>query len=300
LIFDLPSPLARLAQKVRRVKSRKQLPSEVRLRTLMARYRVDQLVGLKPAEFEQTVRGFLGREDADEEGFVDPERQRDLATTFHWGHNHDFGGFSLQGQMGDRHIYHLAEFIDHFGALPSSLDGQRVLDIGCWTGGTSLLLCAMGAQVVAVEEVKKYADCVQYLKQAFGLERLEVRHGSLYECTADDLQNAFDHVLFAGVLYHVTDPIVALRITFNALKDGGTCLVESTGVRQRRAMISYERRRWNWFDLSPAALELMLEDVGYEDVQVGRVTPNERLYAVARRKRHVDMRRDGLSVRTLR
>jgi hypothetical protein len=44
----------------------------------------------------------------------------------------------------------------------------------------------------------------------------------------------------------------------------------------------------------------MLADVGYDEIEVGEATRKKRLYAVARRTTHVDMRRDGLSVPTLR
>ncbi len=197
-------------------------------------------------------------------------------------------------------VSRIAEFIDRFQAIPRTLDGLKVLDVGCWTGGTSLLLCAMGARVVAIDEVKQYVDLLGYLKQAFSIDRLEAKHLSLFDCTRKDFQDGFDLVLFAGVLYHVTDPIVALRITFNCLKDGGLCLIDTTGFRASVPLISYQRRRWNWFDLSPPALLQMLQDVGYSEIQLGEITPGERLYAVARRISHVEMRRDGLSVKTLR
>jgi hypothetical protein len=43
-----------------------------------------------------------------------------------------------------------------------------------------------------------------------------------------------------------------------------------------------------------------MTDVGYDALEVGDVTLDNRLYAVGRRRRHVDMRRDGLSIRSLR
>lgn len=270
------------------------LPSLPHLRALMGRYRTANLVRESPEAFRAAIDRFLARKDGAVTGAFDLSVQRDLSQQFAWGHNHDFGDFALKGRMGDRHLHHLAIFIDVFGALPRDLAGRRVLDIGCWTGGTSLLLAAMGAEVVAIDEVPIYVELLAYLKQAFGVERLEVRHRSLYEC--HDFADAFDYVLFAGVLYHVTDPILALRITFNALKDGGVCLVETTGFAAPQPLLSYKRVGWNWFDMSPSALEQMLRDVGYAEARTGPVTPNHRLYAVARRARHVDMRRDGLSM----
>src|SRR5207245_11440784 len=120
------------------------------------------------------VRSRPGRRDAAGEGYADPARQRDLSVQFEWGHHHDFGTFSMAGLMQDRHIHVLAAFMTLFGIPGRDLTGKSVLDVGCWTGGTSLLLAAMGARVVAIEEVAKYAECTGYLRDAFGVAKLEV------------------------------------------------------------------------------------------------------------------------------
>ena len=288
------------------------------LRELMRRYRTDQLVGTDPAAFRKRIDAFLQIEDHAMEGFADPQLQRDLTVKFHWGHDHDFGDFALAGRMGSRHINLLATFIDDFGALPRDLTGKRVFDIGCWTGGTSLLMSAMGASsVVAIEEVRKYVECVQYLKSAFGVKALDVQNRSLYESTGEAFQDAFDFALFAGVLYHVTDPVLALRVVFNSLRDGGKCLLETLAIDSNESIVAYQgpqivtrksepqkrsRGGWNWFVPSQVALAQMMRDVGFVDVRVElRRDPKQvRAFAVGKRESHVDMMRGGLSVRNIR
>jgi SAM-dependent methyltransferase len=286
----------------------RELPSYAEFAGLMSRYQTKDLVNIGRDEFKKTIDSFLALRDASMEGFADAARQRDLSVQFHWGHDHDFGDFALKGRMADRHVHLLAIFRDRLKALPASLQGKRVLDIGCWTGGTSLLFCALGAQVVAIEEVRKYTDCLSYLKRAFNVERLDARNLSLYECTAPEYQDAFDIVFFAGVLYHISDPVLALRITFNALKDGGTCLVETMCTKSARRIVEYwgpdafltrgVRSGWNWFVPSPSALAQMMADVGFEDVQVH--VRGDRAYAAGTRRSHVDIMRAGLSVRNIR
>lgn len=290
------------------------LPSYEYLRNLMNRYQLKDLVNEPASEFRRKIDSFLSMRDYEGEGFKDPRKQRDISIRFHWGHNHDFGDFQLQGVMGNRHLYILAMFMDRFGHLGKDLRGKRVLDIGCWTGGTSLLLAAMGAEVVALDEVRKYVDALEYLKRAFGVVNIHPRHLSLYECTDDSLQDAFDIVLFAGVLYHVSDPVLALRLTFNCVRDGGTCLVESAGLDADEKLLAYQgptvvgggreedltRTGWNWFLPTPGTLKQMMCDVGYEDVTVSGVMTDDRLFAVGRRSRHVDMFRGGLSQRWIR
>ena len=289
------------------------LPSYYYLQNLMSKYQVKNLVNEDKKSFKMKIDEFLQLKDYEMEGFKDPEKQRDYTIKFRWGHNHDFGDFSLKGEMGEAHISKIALYIDRYKAIPRSLDGLKVLDIGCWTGGTSLLLAAMGAHVVAVEEVKKYVDCMNYLKYAFNIEKLEPKNLSLYECTKPDFQDSFDIVFFAGVLYHLTDPIIALRITFNCLKDGGICLLQTAATNSKKRILFYEgptvfrfgdkedlsRRGWNWLFPSPSALFQMMTDVGYSDVQVNKYDKGS-LFAVGKRKSHVDMMRSGLSVRTIR
>lgn len=227
---------------------------------------------------------------------------------FAWGHSHDFGPFQLEGAMLDRHLKVLAHFMEDLKELPTDLDGLRVLDIGCWTGGTCPALAALGAEVVGVEEVRMYAETVEYLAHAFGVDTISVLPCSLYELPDHDLDDSFDFVLYSGVLYHVTDPILSLRICFNCLKDGGKCLLESAARRSDESVVTYQgaevfwagtaeernRRGWNWFVPSAEAARRMLGDVGFDDVRV--LEPRSgRLIGCGTRTTHRDMLRAGLS-----
>ncbi len=283
------------------------LPSYLYYSNLMLNYQVKDLVNTDAKAFKQRILEFLVLTDYKMEDFDDPAMQRDLSIKFHWGHNHDFGDFSLNGRLGNRHIKILTAFKDKLKAFPKSLEGKKFLDIGCWTGGTSLILCALGAEVLAIDEVNKYIESLKYLKYAFDIKKLTPKKLSLYECTLPEFQNSFDFVLFAGVLYHVTDLIIALRILFNCLKDGGKILLETATVLSNNAILVYKgptettrgskkdlnRGGWNWFVPSPVALEKMMEDVGFVDIKT-RILRG-RCFTIGLRKNHVDMMRSGLS-----
>jgi hypothetical protein len=106
---------------------------------------------------------------------------------------------------------------------------------------------------------------------------------------------------------------LALRITFNCLKDGGICLLESAGHPSKQRILSYEgptvtrggraeklnRSGWNWFFPSPKTLYQMMEDVGYQEIQIGRIKKG-RIFATAKRVAHTDILRAGLSQRRIR
>ena len=283
------------------------------LSDLMGRFRVDDLVAVAPDAFRHRLESWVGRDDHEQEGLDSPEGQRDLTVRFHWGHDHDFGDFQMVGRMGDRHLSIPARFIGQ-GALPLDLTNRTVLDVGCWTGGTSLLLTAMGADVVAIEEVTKYAECVRYLAESFGVADLDVHNLSLFETAhRPDFQDRFDYALYSGVLYHVTDPVLSLRAVFNSLSDGGVCLLETMTTDSEESVCQYlgptwltgganesgSRGGWNWFVPSPLAISQMMTDVGFEDVWVSEVE-NGRAFATGVRRAHVPILRAGLADRAIR
>lgn len=256
----------------------------------------------------------IGIIDARSEGYLDPSVQRDLSIKYHWGHNHRIADdLVLEGRMGDRHINLLARFMDEFG-LERDLTGKRVLDIGCWTGGTSLLLASLGAQVVAIEEVRKYVETVNFLAGEFGLaNRLTCVPESLYEFLPKHA-DVFDIVLYAGVIYHVTDPVLSLREVFGALKDGGRCFVETHGIDHPESICRYEGPRfhhhteegdlsrggWNYYIPSAKCLEYWCLDAGFAEARIAPPDAESRLNGVARRERFRDFLRAGLSLRTVR
>ena len=200
--------------------------SREQLAALMKRYTVDSLKGITAEEFKEKIESMCKMRDGGMEGFTEEEEvyQRDQAIRFQWGHNHDFGTFKMQGAMQGRHVGVLAKFVDM--GLNIDLSAKSVVEIGPWTGGMSLVLAAMGATVLSIEEVLKYEQCVAFLANSFGIENLYTVRGSLYDVHKMGIEKS-DFVILAGVLYHVSDPVVALRRCFDLLKVGGRIFVET-------------------------------------------------------------------------
>lgn len=283
--------------------------SAIYLRQLMEdNYTVANLKNSTADEFQAHITSLLGWRDATMEGYIDPDYQRDLSVQFEWGHNHDFGNFYMPGWMENRHIDILATFMNEYGICGDDFNGRAILDIGCWTGGTSLLLAAARAEVFAIEEVRKYADCVNYLKNAFELDNLQIENKTLYSLDDKEFLDRFDIILYFGVLYHVTDPVLSLRIVFNCLKDGGICLLETMALNRKGSYCEYQGARetldrpknkkprmgWNWFVPSLEALSRMMEDVGF-DIWKATLHEGNRALALGMRNQHVDMLRAGLA-----
>lgn len=286
------------------------------MRERFSRFKTSALTGIDARTFRQHIESTIGRVDADIEGYAasERERQRDLSVKFHWGHTHDFGDFAIEGRMGERHIDLMAHFLTLFPLEAPSFQDAAVLDVGCWTGGTTLLLAALGARVHAIEEVRKYAEMARFLVDSFGLsERVSVAAQSIYDC-AGAFDDRFDVVYVPGVIYHVSDPVLALRILFNALKPGGIVLVESNGIEGDEPLCRFDgnflfhsgsaeqrsRGGWNWFVPSPVALDRMLQEAGFEQRQSYYVKGFERVFAFACKVQQNPICRAGLSVRTIR
>ncbi|WP_212523131.1 DUF1698 domain-containing protein [Actibacterium sp. MT2.3-13A] len=266
----------------------------------------------------------LAKQLTDQQGTIDPEieglksteNQRDLSIKFHWGHNHRFSeDFSVTGRMGNRHINLMAQFLVRYGLPDTHFEGKDVIDVGCWTGGTTLLLKAMGAaNVLALEEVQKYARTARILTQdVYEQDGISCEGTNLYDL---ETSKKYDIAYFPGVIYHLSDPVLALRRLFNALKDGGEILVESAGLNDPRNICRFDGNRvmhdtegedvtklnrggWNWFLPSASCLERWMIEAGFEDMDCFFSPATSRVFGYGRRRRHVEITRAGLSDRRI-
>jgi 2-polyprenyl-3-methyl-5-hydroxy-6-metoxy-1,4-benzoquinol methylase len=285
------------------------------VKNLMKNYTVDNLKGISKEEFEKKINQLFEIYDYEAEGYTknDLSRQRGLSINFTWGHDHDFGDFQLEGRMGDRHIQLLNRFCNLFDKDLEYFKGKRVLDIGCWTGGTSLLLAALGAEVYCVEEVTKYSKTVEFLKESFALENVHVLNKNLYELNDDQFMEKFDVIYFPGVLYHLSDPLIALRILYNCCKIGGFMFLETAymannnapvcefqGGTWKKANSLKNQGGWNWFIPTRTALFRMMEEAGFENISSGRGTllkgVDPRIHAFGEKTKFTGITKAGLSV----
>ncbi|MDQ0061674.1 class I SAM-dependent methyltransferase [Paenibacillus harenae] len=268
-------------------------------------YKTYNLKGISAENFKKTIMDKIDTVDFEQEGYKKEEvnRQRELSVKFHWGHNHDFGEFSIAGRMSNRHILVMANFCRLFHLNLDMFRNKEVFDIGCWTGGTTLLLSSLGCKVYSIEEVKKYADTASFLAKSFQLKNTTVEHRSLYSCNESVLHNKFDIVYFPGVLYHVSDPVLALRILYNSLRLNGRILIESMGIKHSEPYClfggSYGQTNGgtNWFVFSPSALEKMLKEAGFDQIKTGFI--NDRLYAYAEKVEEKGICKAGLADPTI-
>jgi tRNA (mo5U34)-methyltransferase len=93
--------------------------------------------------------------------------------------------------------------------LPADCSGLRVLDIGARDGFFSFELERRGADVLAVDYMPAERTGFGIAAHLLG-SRVEFRQANIYHLAPDEL-GTFDLVLFLGLLYHLPDPVLAIR-----------------------------------------------------------------------------------------
>lgn len=184
-------------------------------------------------------------------------------------------------------------------ALPESLAGLSVLDIGAWDGFFSFEAEHRGASRVLAADWYAWRGPgwgTGRGKAGFELAR-EVLGSRVEDLDIDVMDLApervgmFDVVLFLGVLYHLRHPLFALErvasVTRNLLIL--ETVVDMVGFR-RPAAAFYPSRELgddptNWWGPNVAAVKGMLESVGFANVDA--ITPaRSPLYRAARALSH--------------
>lgn len=94
--------------------------------------------------------------------------------------------------------------------LPEDLRGLRVLDLGTRDGYFAFEAERRGAQVVAVDYVQPSSTGFSLAAEVFA-SRVQYLAANVYHLDPKTL-GTFDIVLFLGLLYHLPDPLGALRI----------------------------------------------------------------------------------------
>src|SRR5919201_886648 len=126
-----------------------------------------------------------------------------------WFHNMELGGIETAPNhfLGDYPAVKWRAFAD---AVPHSLAGKTVLDIGCNGGFYSIEMKKRGAErVLGVDSDDEYLAQARFATEVTGLN-IEFRKLSVYDVGA--LGERFDVVLFMGVFYHLRHPLLALDL----------------------------------------------------------------------------------------
>jgi len=123
-----------------------------------------------------------------------------------------------------------------------SLAQCSAIDIACHQGYFSTQLAQMGVRdVLAVDARPEHVADAQLIAQALNLENMRVRQFDVH-ALAPETVGRFDIVLMLGLIYHLENPVGALR-TARALTQN-ICLVETQIVPGLSGMVDYGSYRF--------------------------------------------------------
>jgi tRNA (mo5U34)-methyltransferase len=131
-----------------------------------------------------------------------------------WFHNIDLKGVKTAPDhfLGD---YPTVKFQGFRHAIPEDLTGKSVLDIGCNAGFYSIEMKKRGAdRVVAIDSDEEYLAQARFAAAVNDVD-IEFRRMDVYE--VPKLGEAFDVVIFMGVLYHLRYPLLALDLLHDSV-----------------------------------------------------------------------------------
>jgi sterol 24-C-methyltransferase len=162
--------------------------------------------------------------------------------------------------------------------------GSKVLDAGCGVGHVAIHLAEEGYRVHGIDVVDHHIEKARRHVKAQGLEgSVTVTNGDYHRLDAF-ADNSFDGAYTMETFVHATEPEVAAAEFFRVIRPGGSIAMYEydhvdfstqpeevgdswTTINKHAAMPAYDR-------FQQGVLEMILEDVGFEDVVVKDLSEN--------------------------
>ena len=218
----------------------------------------------------------------------DPELRRRIDAFGPWFQNIDIRGTPTKtsSQMGEP-LDNPAKYWRNV-LLPGMPDlrGKSLLDIGCNCGFHSIESKRLGAERVVGIDVNqgRPEDFVAQARFAAGELCLDIEFR--YQDFVDVDDGPFDVVLFFGVLYHLGDPIAAMRRVAELV--GETLVISTRTTPRRGSILAFKRGGWDndattpWLP-SAGMVEDLLWENGFRNVRRLNTNTRRAFAAVARR-----------------
>ena len=208
-----------------------------------------------------------------------------------WFHRIDLGGDiftkteSVMGEPVD-HPRQSWEVIRQ--CLPEDLANKSVLDVGCNGGFYCVEAKRRGARrVLGVDGQRQHVRQALFVRKVLGLD-LEFRRFSVYDLNPETV-GRFDITLALGLVYHLKHLVFALERLYDVTNEllivetaiippeqTPESFVQPLGeIRQTLHPIFYaenppesKEQVFNWFLPSPSALQALLQNTGFDEVEI--------------------------------
>jgi 2-polyprenyl-3-methyl-5-hydroxy-6-metoxy-1,4-benzoquinol methylase len=171
--------------------------------------------------------------------------------------------------------------MEHLDGLGLGLAGKRVLDVGCGVGHLSHYLKSRGCEVVSVDG------------RAENIEALREKYPDLEQAFVADVESSklsdpgeFDVVLAYGLLYHLENPIRALRNMASSCKD--MLLIETMVCDSDLPLMLLDDETKTYSQAlrglgsrpSPSFVAHALNRIGFEHIYTPRSVPDHRDFRI--------------------
>src|ERR1043166_2324104 len=188
-------------------------------------------------------------------------------------------------------------------SVPSDLNGQTVLDVGCNAGFYSIEMKRRGAaRVLGLDAQRDLIRQAEFVREVLGLN-IEYERKSVYDLDPFAM-GQFDVTLALGLIYHCKHLVLALEklflITRRLLvletaiyppeKTPESFEYEEGGERPTLHPLAYVENRpeakeavYNWFLPSTAALSALLKNVGFDEIKVLPTANSDRAVIACRK-----------------
>ena len=204
----------------------------------------------------------------------------------YWYHAIDLGnGVVTPGRVPVDQLSHYADLF--FGSL--DLSTRTLLDIGTWDGGYAVAAKRRGAKRVLATDSFAWTHKDLLARANFDLVLAETEL-DIEEMEIDvpdvtrSVVGGFDVVLFAGVFYHLFDPI---HVTKQLSEIADELLIVETHLDaldySRPAMVMYPGPECggdptNWWGPNPACMDAILKSVGFARVEFRLASPTRGIF----------------------
>jgi 2-polyprenyl-3-methyl-5-hydroxy-6-metoxy-1,4-benzoquinol methylase len=191
-----------------------------------------------------------------------------------WSHRLDFDNGVSTRDFARRRLFSerpLRKFVLAESAIPfAELAGGRLLDVGCNAGYNSIhAALKYRFSTTGIDIDPRHVEAARFLAHTAGVPS-EFQQASA-ETFSGPLE--FDVVLHFGTLYHLPNPLLSLRKSFENLKPGGYLALETQVYdHPQDSNICYfmhmqNNDPTNFWALSTPVLKKNLELIGFADVR---------------------------------
>lgn len=208
----------------------------------------------------------------------DLEKLKNEITKIKWYHQIDLGNGIITNGKSNNVIVLKNMKLDH------DLTGKTVLDVGAWDGFFSFEAERRGAKRILAIDSHSWNGSGWGSKEGFNLAR-RILNSKVEDMEIDVLDitpnkiGKFDIVFFIRVLYHMIDPLLALKKIVSVTEEKVILetLVDMLGTN-RPAMAFYPNSEinndpTNWWAPNPQAVTAMLKYVGFKKIEMVYQTP---------------------------